>query len=429
MKFGVFTLNMISKIRILINNEEKKRFLKNFSSLATLQGLNYILPLITLPYLVMTLGADKFGLLAFATAITGYFIVLTDYGFNFTATRDIKSYRDQPYKINEIFSSVIIIKICFLVVSFFLLTFLIIFFENFGKDPLLFYLTFGIVIGQALFPVWFFQGMEQMSYITIINIISKLIFTFSIFLFVKSSEDYLYVPLLTSLGSIVAGVYSLYLVRKKFKIKFSIPKKEIILSYLQGGTHLFFTSALGSLLVSSGTVVLSFFSNNATVGYYSALERLFRAVVGLFTPITQALYPISCNKVNQEYSSSKYIRKLSVYIGGIALTIGTLVAIFSNQIVDIVYGELFDNYSYILAIMMVWLFFGVMNNMIGIQYLTAKRKDKFYTSSFVVAGLTTVVLNVILVPHFLINGILFSMIFGEVLLTFIMLGLIFRFKL
>lgn len=79
--------------------------------------------------------------------------------------------------------------------------------------------------------------------------------------------------------------------------------------------------------------------------------------------------------------------------------------------------------------MMIWLFFGVINNIIGIQYLTAMRKDKIYTYSFVVAASATVFLNIVLIPHFMIDGILFSMIFGEILLTLAMLGLIFRLKL
>ena len=66
---------------------------------------------------------------------------------------------------------------------------------------------------------------------------------------------------------------------------------------------------------------------------------------------------------------------------------------------------------------------------VGIQYLSAMRHDKLYTVSFIVAGTVTVLLNALLIPYFLINGILFSMIVGEILLTACMLGLIFRFKL
>ena len=108
---------MLAKFKSVMNDEEKRRFLGNFFSLATLQGLNYILPLLTLPYLVRILGADKFGALAFATAIIGYFTVLTDYGFNFTATREVSLNRSNPEKLNEIFNSVMTIKLILFLLS------------------------------------------------------------------------------------------------------------------------------------------------------------------------------------------------------------------------------------------------------------------------------------------------------------------------
>ncbi|MCG9524809.1 oligosaccharide flippase family protein, partial [Acinetobacter pittii] len=268
-----------------------------------------------------------------------------------------------------------------------------------------------------------------MKYITIINIVTKTLFTIAIFIFVKQASDYYLVPLLTSLGAILAGSYSLYLIYKKFNVKFSVQKFNVVTSHVKGGMHLFLTSALSNLLTSSGTIILSFVSSNTIVGYYSASEKLFRAIVGLFTPVTQALYPISCTKVNQENLAKPYIKKIFTIVGGIALILSVTVALLSKPIVNLIYGIEFINYSYVLAVMMIWLFFGVINNIIGIQYLTAMRKDKVYTYSFVVAASATVILNIILIPHFMIDGILFSMIFGEILLTLSMLVLIFRLKL
>jgi len=408
-----------------MNIAEKKRFLGNFLSLVTLQGLNYILPLLTLPYLVRVLGAEKFGLIAFATAVVGYFIVLTDYGFNFSATREVANYRDDKNKLVEIFSSVMIIKILLLLISFVIL---IISFEKIGSDALLYILTFGTVVGQVLFPVWFFQGVERMKYITIINIISKTIFTIAIFLLVKKTSDYLLVPLLTSVGVIIASLISLYIVFFNFKVKFKFQKIATIKQYLQGGSPLFYTSAMSNLLTSSGVIVLSLVTNNTVVGYFSALEKLFRAVVGLFTPLTQALYPISCNKVQDPSIAKPYIRKLLYFIGGGALCVALGFAIFSEYIVTTMYGKEFSVYSYVLATMMIWLFFGVINNILGIQYLSASKNDKYYMYSFFIAGIITVLLNILLVPYFLINGILFSMIFGEILLTVCMIYFISRFK-
>ncbi|MFA5177893.1 MAG: oligosaccharide flippase family protein, partial [Candidatus Omnitrophota bacterium] len=56
---------------------ERKVVLENFTSLSTLQGLSYLLPLVILPYLIRTIGPEKFGLISFAQALIQYFMIFT----------------------------------------------------------------------------------------------------------------------------------------------------------------------------------------------------------------------------------------------------------------------------------------------------------------------------------------------------------------
>jgi PST family polysaccharide transporter len=174
---------MFNKIqKFLTETEEKKNIVSNIFSLGVLQVASYALPLLTVPYLVRILGPEFFGLTSFATATVMYFILITEYGFNLTTTQQISIHRHNLVKLGQIFSSVMIIKMMLTIVCFVLMSILVFSFEKFSKHWEVYFISYGIVIGQALFPIWLFQGLEQMKYITFINIGSKIFFTICIFI-------------------------------------------------------------------------------------------------------------------------------------------------------------------------------------------------------------------------------------------------------
>lgn len=289
---------MINKIKNITNTEDKKRLLGNFFSLSILQIFSYILPLLTLPYLVRVLGVETFGLVSFAAAFIIFFNILVDYGFNLSATREISIHRENKEKITEIYSSVLAIKFMLIFVSLIILSFIVFTFDKFSSHIELYFITFISVIGQALFPIWYFQGMERMKYITIINIFSKVVFTIAIFVFVHEESDYLIVPLLTGLGALIGSLYSLYIIKKDFNQSFVFQSIETMKLHFKDSSQFFLSRVSVSIYTSANAFVLGLFTNNTMVGYYSIAEKLYIAMQSLYSPITQVLYPYVAKERN-----------------------------------------------------------------------------------------------------------------------------------
>ena len=107
-----------------------------------------------------------------------YFAIFIDYGFAYSATREISINRNDKNKITEIFSVVMQIKFLFVIFSFFIMLFIVNFFDKFNSNIELYYFTFIYVFGQAMMPIWYFQGNEDMKYVTYVNLTAKGIFTF-----------------------------------------------------------------------------------------------------------------------------------------------------------------------------------------------------------------------------------------------------------
>jgi PST family polysaccharide transporter len=411
---------LINKIKNIANTEDKKRLFSNFVSLSVLQGANYILPLITLPYLVRVLGPEKFGLIAFAQAFIQYFVILTDYGFNLSATREISIYRENRQKVQEIFSSVMIIKLTLTIISIIILSIIVFSFEKFRNDWGIYFLTFGMVIGQVLFPVWFFQGMERMKYITFLNITAKLIFTISIFIFVHKASDYIYVPLLNSLGFIVAGIMALWIVFRDFSIDFRFPSLEALKHQLKEGWYIFISTVAISLYTVSNTFILGLFTNPTIVGYYAAYEKIHRAIIGLFYPIFQASYPYFSKLYIQHVEKfKKYYYLLLKSTLFLSVFIFIFVILFAKDIVIIILGSEYLTYLssfYIMSMLIVIIPSAYIIFNIGLLSLGL---SKYFMKIYIFGGLINILTIILLVGFFKLSiiGATISLIFTETIIT------------
>ena len=216
-----------------------RHLIENFLSLSILNGLNFILPLITLPYLVRILGPDKYGAVSFATVIVQYIVLISNYGFQYSATSQISQKRTDLKKITEIFNAVIFIRISLALILTLLLFCFGIFVKKIFDERLMYFFSIGIIIGDIFIPTWLFQGFEKMKFITLANFTAKVIFTLLIFIFIKVKSDYPLVLLINSFGYLLSGILSMLLVFYIFKIKPGLAKLKDIKEQLVEGWHVF----------------------------------------------------------------------------------------------------------------------------------------------------------------------------------------------
>jgi PST family polysaccharide transporter len=300
----------------------------------------YLFPLITFPYIVRTIGVELFGVLSMAMALITFFQIFTDYGFGLSATKEISIHRDNPTRLSEIFSSVLTIQFILMLISFLFLTILVFSIQKFSEDSEVYFLTFGLVIGSVLFPNWFFQGIEKMKYITILTIISKLTFTLLIFIFIKNKHDFIYIPLLNSLGTIISGILSLYIIHKNFNIKFTLQKFEVIKHHFQGGWDIFIQRMYVSLYGSINTFILGFLTNNTILGYYSIATRVIDMLNQIFGIISKAYYPYFSKKfVNNPKQSFMNLKKVSLSLLMFSAITMIIVLLLDDKIVKLIAGS------------------------------------------------------------------------------------------
>lgn len=331
-----------------LRTKDSKRVFTNFLSLSVLQGANLLLPLLTFPYLVRVLGIEGFGLVQFAIATVTYFEILTDYGFDLSATRQISIHRNDKEKVISIFSSVLTIKAILSLISFTLMAAMVFSFDKFSDFYLIYLLTFGRVIGHWIFPVWFFQGMEKMKISTYLNLIAKFVFTVAIFIFVKEKEDIYLVPVFNSLGFIIAGFIALIEIRFAFGVSFRFQPKAVLIEQLKDGWHIFLSRIYVNIYTTTNTFLLGVMTNNLIVGYYSVASKIIEALNSIFAPANNALYPYM-SKLYHDNAKKFYelVRKMNIVYFAAAFVIFLLSLFLGKFFIEIVNGK-FDSEIYII---------------------------------------------------------------------------------
>ena len=301
-------MSRLAAVKKTLANKDIKQLIENFFSLAILKVFNLILPFVTLPYLIKTLGFEQYGAIVLALALMQYFQAVTDYGFNLSATRDIARHRHSKRQLSFIYSKVMASKLFLLVISVSLILPVIFFVPQFQADRAVFLLMLPVLIGHTLFPEWFFRGVEKMRYITVLDLSIKLFFTAGVFVFIHKPEDYWIYPLLNGIGYCVVAVVAHRLVNKNFSTKFITVGVKQIKQTLKNGFPLLVNQFLPNLFNNTTNFAVGLILGNYSAGVFGAIRQVAQLLTVLNSVTTSVFYPfLSRNKNKFEVYSKIYL--------------------------------------------------------------------------------------------------------------------------
>lgn len=347
---------------------EAKVVASNFSWLLLLQIAGYIFPLITLPYLAGVVGVDGIGKIAFASSIIIWIQTFADWGFNFTATRDVARSRGDISEVSFIFSNVLWARCILTIIGFLILLILIFLVPSFQENSNVILVTFLMIPGHVCYPDWFFQAIEKMKYTTILNLLSKLFFTILIFIFVKDSNDYILQPLFTSLGFTLSGIFALIIIHK-WGVKLCRPSYSGIITTIKGSADVFLNNLMPNLYNSFSSILLGVYGGSISTGLYSAGSKFVDLSQQFIGIMSRAFFPFLSRKLNKH----SFYRKINLTL---AIVMAIVLFALAPFIIELFYGHDFAKAVVLLRILSISVPFLALANIYGTNYLILIKRER-----------------------------------------------------
>lgn len=279
-----------------------KTFAKNTFFLYIMTGAKFVLPLIITACLTRRLGPDAYGVISYLTPVMGYFILLFDFGFNFSATKKIAQHRADPVLIEKTIAAVYTAKILLVLAGFLPLMLLLLCIDLLRQYVLLTVLYYLSTAAQIFIPDFLYRGLEKMEGVTIRYILAKLITAVLIFLAVRDDGGLILVPLAYLIGTVAAALHTNHHMVKKLGYRVALGGlREAAAELRESGIYFVSTFASTALSVTSTFVMGIVGMPTAQIAYWGVAFQVVQAVQAMYDPITTSIYPHVAGKRDHKF--------------------------------------------------------------------------------------------------------------------------------
>jgi len=397
----------------------KNKPLLNLFTYGVGQGFNLITPILVTPYLTGTCGQSGLGKIGVSMALSFILIVIIDYGSDIIGVKNVAVNRDNSKELSKILSTAFACRFLLLIMVVIAMSLLYIFVPYLSKEKELYILALPILLGQCISPTWVFQGLENFKAITVITIISKIIYMAGVFYFVKSEPDYIYVNLFWGIGMMLPNsVAFIYLCTKK-NISLKNTSVKEVSGFLKGYFTMFSSQLFMSLQLYVPIMLVKFFLGDSMAGTYRIIDQvvvIFKTYIFLFF---NYVYPRVCYLLEKNMKEAMRFWKIYnaanfAFVATCMLVLfamaKTVVSYFTDQAVT---NEIVTEMMGLLRVA-VFIPLAMAVSIPLKQLVLGKDYQQFYIKLTTIMVAVNIVLMAVLLPYFKIYGVLVSLIVTEV---------------
>jgi PST family polysaccharide transporter len=377
-----------------MNKKSKNIFIKNFTNLSLNQGINILIAIVATPILFQNLGDSQFGLVNLAFSIFMLISIFVSYGYHLNGPKQI-SLLNKLEKEADTIKDIVSLRLFIAIIISILIIALIYLTDFFNSYELIILFSIPILFSEAIHPIFYLQGKNNLSVLALLNAFSKLFYLGLIILSIKNKDDAFKVNLLY--GSVLSLVFLVYwgLFFYKNKLKFHFVDLDKIKFRLNENFQFFMSSVAGHISIHSGIIILKLFVNNSELGKFALANKIafLLRMIPVFI-IQSVLQNASIINQNNPLALKKYLNYY--FKRGLILTFitGLFFTIFSKWIIIIFSGQEIIYSNQILSLLSFIPFLAMLNFKNILLILVNEKKeilnDATWISAFIMIPLAIV---------------------------------------
>ena len=407
------------KTKIDFSSDSFKKYLANTSWLFLERILRILVSFVVTILVVRYLGPKEFGLYSYALSFFWLFGSLSTLGLEAITTREIVKYPDKKDEIN---GTVFFLRIAGSLAAIVLIAVTLFLTGEEIYTAILILILSGSFLFQSFSVIeYYFRGIVKAKYnayaLSVSVILSSALKV--IFILVKAPLIYFVYAVVFEYLALAIGLIVVYHHYKLsiFNWKYS---KNIASSLIKDSWPLALSGIVVMVYVRIDQIMIKNMMSEEAVGYYAAAVRLCEA--WYFIPVTlcNSIFPaiVNAKNVSTEFYNNR-MQKLYDILTWLAIGIAIPVTIFSNQIIQLLFGNEFSSAAPVLTIY-IWAGVSVFLSVASSQYLINENLTKLSFLRAFIGMILNVALNLFLIPLYGIFGSAVATLISYTIVTFIL---------